>query len=158
MIIARESYSESLHREILPLAQKCWDESTRDKDDTCAFYGKRDIQIEPDFDVYQAIDEAGNLIIYTARDDSRLVGYAIALLYVSPHHRKMKTANGDSIYLEPDYRVLAPVLVEKVMADVKEAGAVTLNWGVTKDGPMHELLKRFGFVADELIMERILCA
>jgi GNAT superfamily N-acetyltransferase len=157
IVIEREAYSESLKPEILPLAQKCWDEASAAKGEHCAFNGKRDVKIEPDFALYQAISDNDRLVLFTIRDDAKLVGYAIALVYPSPHHCKLITANGDSIYVEPPYRVHSPVLVEKIINEVSKTGAVTMNWGVTKDEPMYRLLSKFGFVADEVIMEKLLC-
>lgn len=156
--ISREPYSETLQYEILPLAQKCWDEGSLAKGEHCAFHGKRDVQIEPDFVLYKTISDNGRLIIFTIRDEDVLVGYAIVMVYPSPHHKKLITANGDSIYVEIAYRGHSPVLVEKVINEVTETGAVTLNWAVSADSPMYDLLVKFGFVGDEIIMEKLLCA
>ena len=155
--IQRESYSDGLAKELLPLAQKCWDEGTLAKGESCAFYGKRDVKIEPDYGFYKFIADSGRLILFTIRDSGALVGYAVILVYRSPHHQKLITANGDSIYVEPAYRVNSPVLIEKVLQEVSTTGAVTINWAVSKDGPMYELLSKYGFTADETIMEKLLC-
>ena len=158
VIIEEEPFSQELMTEILPLAQKCWDEATEAKGENCAYHGKRGVQIEPDVDLYQSISDMGRLVIYTMRDEGKLVGYAVALIYPSPHHRKLLTANGDSIYVEEPYRTHSPVLIGKIIKAVEKSGAVTVNWGVTLGSPMYEVLKKFGFVADEVIMEKLLCA
>ena len=156
--LQREPYSDALANEILPLGQKCWDEGTALKGESCAYYGHRDVQIEPDLSLYRSVSDSGRLIIFTIRDEAKLVGYAVIMVYRSPHHQKLTTANGDSIYIEPEYRVHSPVLLDKIINEVKSAGAVTLNWWVSKDGHMYALLEKMGFVGDEIVMEKFLCA
>jgi hypothetical protein len=158
VVIERETYSDALGRELLPLAQKCWEESSAEKGERCAFYGHRDIQIEPDFQLYKALSDTDRLILLTVRDGSALVGYAVIIVYVSPHHCKFIAANGDSLYVEPKYRIHSPVLIDKVISEVKRTEAVSLNWGVSPGSPLYEMLLKLGFVGDEVIMEKRLCA
>lgn len=154
--IQRQEYSDALGQEILPLAQKCWDEGTLLKGESCAYHEFRNVKIEPDFSVYRALSAKGSLIVFTVRDNEVLVGYATAFLYNSPHHCKILTANGDSIYVEPEYRAHASLLMERMINEVKSKGAATMNWMVSPDGPMFEVLSSFGFVGDEIVMEKFI--
>ena len=156
--VQQEPYSEALATELLPLAQKCWDEGTALKGESCAYHEFRDVKIEPDLVTYTALADKGALIVFTIRDDLALVGYAVAMVYFSPHHRKILTANGDSIYVDPPYRVHSVVLLEKIIEAVRATGAKTMNWCVSANGPMYDLLCKYGFGADEVVMEKFLCA
>jgi len=156
--IQREPYSDALGHELLPLAQKCWDEGTVLKGENCAYHAFRNVSIEPDFTMYMELAQKNALIIFTVRDDALLVGYVVAMVYYSPHHCKILTANGDSIYVQPEYRTHSVSLVEKVINEVKLTGAKTMNWAVSPNSPMYDLLGSFGFVGDEVVMEKLLCA
>jgi hypothetical protein len=156
--IQKESFSDALCQEILPLAQKCWDEGTALKGETCAYHGQRAIVIEPDFALYGRLAEAGTLVLVTARYSTKLVGYIVGYLYQSPHHKKMLVANGDSIYIEPEYRGHAASMIEVFLADLKARGALTIGWPVSQTGPVYDLLRALGFVGDEIIMEKLICA
>ena len=156
--IQKEPFSEALCKEILPLAQKCWDEGTELKGETCSYHEfRKGIVIEPDFDLYRQLAEVGRLVIFSIRD-SRLVGYVVAYVYRSPHHVKLLVANGDSIYIEVEYRSYAAAIIKPLLTELKTMGAVSMGWAVSQNGPMYELLKSLGFVGDEIIMEKLLCA
>ena len=69
MKINAEAFTPELAAEILPLAQKCWEESTEGKKETCAYYGERDFAVEPDTEAYLRLAEQGLLLVITLRDD-----------------------------------------------------------------------------------------
>lgn len=155
--ISRESLTDDLFPELLPLAQKCWEESTRVKAETCAFYGERDFQIEPDIGEYRRYAGLGSMVVISVRDEGRLVGYIIGLLFRAMHHRKMICGLADSIYIEPDYRSYAPVVTEKFEKELQSLGVGIIAWPTHQQGPMYEVLKLRGYVGDDIIMEKRLC-
>ena len=156
MKIDVEPFSAELFQEIVPLAHKCWDESTQDKGETCAFYGDRDFLVEPDMEQYQKVAVTGGLVIVTLRD-TELVGYVIGAVYRAPHHKRIKVGGGDSIYIEPKYRSYTGVLVAKFEQAVKEVGGEVIGWPVHVNGPVYEVLKAMGYVGDDIVMEKRLC-
>jgi GNAT superfamily N-acetyltransferase len=153
MKIERESFSQELFDEVMPLAQKCWEESTAFKAESCAFYGEREFDIEPDFDTYQKQAQAGNLVIVTLRNES-LLGYVIGFLYRSWHHRKIICANADTIYVEPDHRGHSVALMGRFEREVQGLGAQIIGWPTHANSPVYELLRARGYVCDDLIMEK----
>lgn len=155
--IAKEPFSLGLYEEILPLAQLSWEDNSKEKGKTCSFYLERDVQIDPDLGVYQALEAAGRLIILTLRDNDRLVGYTMAFTYPSPHHRHIMCGNGDSIYLYPRYQSYAAVLVAMLERELLERGARIFGWPVSQDGQMFKVLSSLGFAGDEVVMEKKLC-
>ena len=157
MKIEKEKFSDELMAEVLPLAQKCWDESTAFKGETCAYVGERDFKIEPNIDAYRTIDEQGLLVIITLRDETKLVGYAIGFLYTAMHHKHILCAIGDSIYIEPEFRSYTAVVASKLESEVKELGAEIMGWPVHFNGPVYELLKAMHYVGDDIVMEKRLC-
>jgi len=156
--IEREKFSREVAEEILPLAQACWNESTIVKKDTCAYYGERDFQIEPDTDRYVELSEQGILVLMTLRDERVLKGYIIGLLYRSLHHKRILCGIGDSIYVDPDYRSYTGVMAEKFEQAMKALNVEIIGWPTHIDGPVYEVLKARGYVGDDIVMEKRLCA
>lgn len=157
--IAREPFSLDLYGEILPLARKCWAESTIAKGETCAFYGEREFAIEPYVESYKRLAEAGSLVLMTLRDEGKLKGYVVGFAYRSLHHGKILGGIGDSIYIEPEYRSYTAIVAEKFEQELGSLGVEIIGWPVTPGGPIHAVLKASGYVGDDVVMEkRILCA
>jgi hypothetical protein len=77
-------------------------------------HDKDRIDLAPDFERYQALEDAGKLAIFTVRDDrlisweseerSALVGYAIFFIDQHIHYKNQSFANNDIIFLDKNYR------------------------------------------------------
>lgn len=63
-----------------------------------------DIALAPDQSRYAALEKAGRLRTYTARDEGRLVGYAVFIVTTGLHYRHSLQAKQDVIYLDPSLR------------------------------------------------------
>jgi hypothetical protein len=152
--IERERYDADLFAEALPLAQKCWNESTIIKAETCAFYGERDFAIEPDVEGYQRLADQGVLVFVSMRDDGHLKGYLIGFTYRSMHHKKILCGIVDSAYVEPEYRAYAAVLAARYEKEMRGRGVEIIGWPTHVDGPIYEMLKAQGYVGDDIVMEK----
>lgn len=155
--IAKESFSPELSAEMLPLARKCWNESTIIKAESCAFYGERDFEIEPDMTTYQMLSDTGRLVLITIRDEV-LQGYLLGFIYSTLHHKKIMGGIGDSIYIEPKYRAYTGVAADRFEKEMGVLGAQIIGWPVHINGPVYEVLKARGYVGDDIVMEKRLCA
>lgn len=71
------------------------------------------IELAPDFDRYQELENLGKLAIFTVRDPAyedrgypggKLVGYSIFFIDAHIHYRNQTFANNDIIFLHKDYR------------------------------------------------------
>ncbi len=156
-VVSIEPFGRALFEELLPLAQKCWQESTRIKGPSCAYYGDRDFTIEPDFDCYMRLSEAKNLIVVTVRDDSKLVGFMAGFMHTALHHKHIRCAIGDTIYIEPEFRSLTPIVAEKFESEMNSRGVQIISWPTHEGGPVYEFLKAMGYVGDDIVMEKRLC-
>lgn len=154
--IDKEKFTQDLFQELLPLAQKCWEESTLAKAEKCAFYGERDFQIEPDIEQYQRLNDMGSLVIVTLRNGA-LKGYVSGFTYKALHHKGIVGAIGDTLYVEPEYRSYAGIVIDKFMDEMRERKVQIVGWPVTPEGYIHQLLKARGFVGDDVVMEKRLC-
>jgi hypothetical protein len=156
--IDKEPFSMELFNEMLPLAQKCWNESTAFKGESCAYFGDRDFNIEPDAETYKTLHDQGRFVFVTLRDEGQLKGYVVGFTYHALHHKKVLCAIGDSIYIEPDYRAHTWAVAKRFEKEMMELGAKILGWPVHFNGPVYEILKAKGYVGDDIVMERRLCA
>lgn len=158
IVIGKEKFTPQLFGEILPLAQKCWEESTIAKGASCAFYGEREFSIVPHVEEFYKLTGMGSMVVVTIRDAGRLVGYVEGFIYRSLHHKSIVGGIGDSIYIEPDYRAYAAIVIDKFETEMELLGASILGWPTTLDGHVYKLLKARGFVGDDIVMEKRLCA
>lgn len=62
------------------------------------------IELAPDFDRYQQLEDMGKLAIFTVRDDGILVGYSIFFVDAHIHYKNQLFANNDIIFLHKSYR------------------------------------------------------
>jgi GNAT superfamily N-acetyltransferase len=95
---ARETYDQVID-EIKPLLVEHWRE--------LALY-QEDIPLDPDYEIYRAMDHKGALAIYTIRygAERRLVGYAIYFLRNHHHYRGAKWATSDIVLVAQSHRNL----------------------------------------------------
>ena len=92
MVLTQERYA-TLWRELLPLARDHYAEVT----------ATPDLALDLATDLYEKLDAAGYLRMYTARIDGRLIGYCS--MAVSKHpHTGQPVAREDGIYVVPEYR------------------------------------------------------
>lgn len=152
--IEKEVFNAALAAKIFPLAQKCWNESTVFKGESCAYHGERDFVIEPDIEAYQRLADQGLLVLVTLRDESELQGYVIGFLYRSLHHKSILCGFGDSIYIEPDYRSHTWAVAKRFEQEIQALGAKIIGWPVHIDGPVYEILKSKGYRGDDIVMEK----
>ena len=155
--INTEAFDAEMAAKILPLSQKCWNESTAFKGESCAYYGERDFMIEPDTEAYQRLADEGKLVLVTLRDAGELKGYVIGFIYNSLHHRKIPCGFGDSIYIEPEYRSHTWAVAKRFEKEMQALGAQIIGWPVHINGPVYELLKAKGYIGDDIVMEKRLC-
>lgn len=86
---------EDLRAEAEPLLARHWEEIALDKDT---------VPLDPDWESYARIENAGALHITTARDGAALVGYACYALGRNLHYRSLFMAESDIFWLAPEYR------------------------------------------------------
>ena len=145
--------------EILPLGQKCWDECSEIKGETCSFHGERGFVIQPDVKRYLELADQDTLLTMTARDDEGVLrGYALCIYYMSLHHAPVICANVDTLYVEPEFRACLRRFISNIESEFENRGVVIVGWATSPAGKMYEILKLLGYAPDDVIMEKRLCA
>lgn len=92
-VYATEALSDALWDEVSPLLAKHWHEVAHWKD----------VPLKPDREAYQRITDAGQLRVFTARVDGRLVGY-LAIIIVGSLHYSVRMAQQDVLFVDPSSR------------------------------------------------------
>lgn len=147
---ARESYAEIIE-DIRPLLGEHYRELALFQDE---------IPLDPDFDKYRALNEAGAIVFYTARLNGALIGYAIYavvarhlhyrhrfavndICWIAPAHRNFGVGTGLFDFVEADLALEGPIVM---MTETKEhapaLAALLLSRGHEKMGLV--LAKRLG--------------
>lgn len=154
MKITVERFTRELSYEIIPLGQQSWDECSEIKKDTCAYHGQRGLAIDPDIDQYMHLADHDSLVAMTLRDDADVLhGYALLILYRSLHLKTELCGNVDTFYVQPEYRRYMPRFMSEIEDNLRNRGISIIGWPVTMSGGLYEILKRRGYIADDVVME-----
>lgn len=147
ILFASEQITPDLLAEMLPLMTNHWTEVAHFKD----------IPLNPDFTFYTTVANAGQLRVYTLRDQSVLKGYAIFGVRYNPHYATSKQATQDILYLDPALRGSLSIqfirYCNKMLAS-EGVQAVYHHVKIAKNfGPV---LKRLGFEhVEEIYVKRL---
>jgi hypothetical protein len=154
MNINIEPFTRELAEEITPLGQECWDECSEIKKDTCAYHGQRGLPIDPNIDQYLRLADNGALVALTLRsDEGTLHGYALMVLYHSLHLKNELCGNVDTFYIQPAHRQVMPRFMSRIEEEFRSRNVSIVGWPVTMTGKLFEILKKRGYIADDIIME-----
>lgn len=93
MQIQKESVSDIWH-ELQPLLEQHFEEISANPD----------IPLEVEYAKYEAMENAGSFILFTAREDGALIGYAAYFIAGNLHYSSSKQATQDVLFLRKDKR------------------------------------------------------
>lgn len=105
-----------------PLLDEHWQEVAKNKEL---------MKLNPDWDKYRELDEAGKLTNCIAVDGGgSCVGYTVNFIVPHVHYKDLMVAYNDVIYLSPEYRAsrVALRLMQETSRTAKAAGAQLLLW------------------------------
>lgn len=133
--------------DIKPLLELHWQEIASFKDR---------VPFDPDYERYQAIEEAGALLIIAARRHGLLVGYSIFFLGPHPHYKSTIFAANDIVFLLPGERSggLGVRLFKESERIAFERGARFISWHIKPINDFSPLLARLGYSHHEIIMAK----
>ena len=94
-IIFQVEKLSSVKEEVFPLLLKHWDEIALNKET---------VPLDPDWEMYQLLEDGGAICITTARKDGRIIGYFAYIIIHNLHYRSLKVAEGDIFYVDKEYR------------------------------------------------------
>lgn len=139
--------ASSLIQEILPLLKHHYSE--------IALY--KDIELNPEFDTYIKLEDAGLLKVFTARTpDKTLVGYAAFLIRKGLHYTDSVQAHQDVLWLNKEYRGfgLGSELINHCDKELKRMGVQVVFHHVTRALDYSSTLKDLGYELNEIVFSR----
>jgi GNAT superfamily N-acetyltransferase len=142
----REPLTPEFELEIAPLLSAHWAE--------IAHY--RDIPLDPDWDIYRAIEKSGQLRIYTARKDGALVGYGVYFVRRGVHYKESLQANQDILFLTPEQRgkTVGYRLIKYADEELRKEHVQVVYHHVKEKHDFSPLLERLGYVLVDKIYGR----
>lgn len=134
----KQEILQTAFSDALELFKLHWDEVALNKDF---------IELNPNYEAYQACEQNESLKIFTAREDGQLVGYFAVIITRSLHYADHKFANNDVIFMHKDHRKgsASIKLIKFAMECLKEDGVSMLMMNVKVHRPYDIILKRLKF-------------
>lgn len=135
--------------EIKPLLTLHWEEIAGYKDS---------IPLDPDYEKYETMAQQGRLVIVTARDAGKLIGYSIFFLVNHMHYKSTLFAVNDVIFMLAEYRkgMAGVKLIKLSEVATKSVGAIKISWHLKPDHDFRPILERLGYKMDEYSMGKLL--
>ena len=132
-----------------PLLEKHWEEIALNKDK---------IKLNPDWDIYADLEDAGVLKIFTARSDGKLVGYFVVFVKAHIHYKDHLFAYNDILFLSREYRkgYTGAKLIKFAEKCLKEDGVSVVVVNTKRHKPSDVLLKWLGYKHIENIYSKVL--
>lgn len=112
---------------------------------------KAKVPLNPDLDTFRLLEEAGLLLIVTARDGEKMVGYHVTIVRPHLHYKHSLTAYADMYFIHPDYRQgMTGVRLFKYLEGVlRERGVDRIYQGTKTHKDMGRLFERLGYKETE---------
>lgn len=138
--------------EVEPLLHEHWGELARNKDV---------VPLNIDHVSYAKLDRRDHLLIVTVREDRRLIGYAVYVIFPNghPHYMGSPWAESDIFFLVPEARngMIALGLFREMEDRLRKRGVVVMNTRWKLEHPAAgRLLEHLGHVPIETVCSKIL--
>jgi len=114
-----------------------------------------DIKLDPDFEIYKAVEDAGTLRVFTARDDSgTLIGYAVFIVKSNIHYKSSLQATQDVIFIKKKNRGTGMKFISWCDEQLKSEGVQVVYHHVKVKQNFGPALERLGYELIDLIYGR----
>lgn len=149
MITYQQESLTTIKEDVRPLLEKHWEEIALNKDT---------IKLNPDWDAYANLEDAGVLKIFTARFDGVLIGYFIVFVKAHIHYKDHLFAYNDVLFLAKQYRkgYTGAKLIKFAEKCLKEDGVSVCVVNTKRHKPFDVLLKWLGYKHIENIYSKVL--
>ena len=142
MTAAPEPWRPTLD-ELMPMLPLHWDELALDK-------GR--VPLVPRWDIYDARNAAGELLLVVLRENGRAIGYYWGFIAPGLHYATCLTAQMDIFYVHPEHRTGrgGTILFQAVEKELRRRGAQRWTVGAKLHRDASPLFKRLGFTPIEI--------
>jgi len=135
--------------EIKPLLEAHWQEIALYKDQ---------FPLNPDYNQYKLLDQAGVVHVVTARNDGDLIGYYISFIMPHLHYQDCIVAMNDVLFIKSEYRKgrAGMKMIAFAEQELKKLGVHRMMIHVNTQHDFSPLLTRMGFTETERNFEKLL--
>jgi len=149
MVTYQQEFLSQVKDDIVPLLMLDWQEIE---------HRKSIRKLDPDWDAYYGLEDAGILRIFTARDGEKLIGYFVSTMTPSLHCKGVIQALADVIFLLPEYRrgMTALKLFKFAEKCLRDDGVHVLHVTTTEVNKIDAMMFRLGYSKTEATFERVL--
>lgn len=136
-----------MRREAESLFRDHWDEIA---------LNKGVMALKPDYDRYEAIERAGNLMVICVYDDTKLVGYSVNMIIHHLHYADLVVSSNDLLFVHKDYRKgrLGLMLIRETEEQSRQRGAQLVLWHAKPNTALNELMPRLGYGVQDIIYSK----
>ena len=142
----QEYLTDNFIEEVTPLLEE-------HRDELCLY---DDFVLNPNWDAYSKLEEMGMFVIYTARCEGELVGYAAYAIHQNMHYSDKKHAVQDVLYIKPGRRgaMMGMKLLKFADDELIELGVNLVSHHSKVRNDIGPLLMKIGYHLAEYIYER----
>ena len=148
MKLQQEKMSDCID-EMIPLLQDHYSEIARNQDF---------VELDPNYDQYQLLDESDMLHVFTARDGGKLIGYVVTFLVPNLHYKTTNFGLVDILFLKKEYRgrMVGYKMIKSAEESLKTIGVQVLQVGMKLAHDFGPMLERMGYTEIERTFEKVL--
>lgn len=120
---------------------------------------KERIVLAPIWERYAALEAAGLLVLFTARDEGALIGYSAFFVQSHIHYADTLVASNDVLFLHPDARKKPTVgirLIKFSERELKTLGVNKITWHAKFSNELRSILNRMGYADEEVVVGKII--
>lgn len=114
----------------------------------------QDIPLDPDWDLYKKLEEAGMLKIFTCRLDGELIGYAVYFVKGHIHYKSCLMAQQDILFIRKKYRGKGMIFIMWCDEQLKNMGIQLVMQHVKAEHNFGPMLERIGYELMDLLYTR----
>ena len=107
---------------------------------------KDNILLDVNYKAYFKLEALDRLEVHTIRDDKKLIGYSLWMLFHHMHYKTSLTATSTLIYVIPEYRkgLLGYKFIKWSIEKIKKRGVQRILMGIKPDHDFGKILERLG--------------
>lgn len=149
MITYQQESLVTVKADIIPLLEKHWEEVALNKEK---------IKLNPDWDAYANLEDAGVLKIFTSREDGKLVGYFVVFVKSHIHYKDHLFCYNDVIFVDEEYRkgFTSTRLIKFAEKCLKADGVEVMIVNTKRHKPFDSLLVWLGYKHIENLYSKVL--
>lgn len=115
--------------------------------------------LNPAWEEYAALEHLKRFVLFTARQDGKLIGYSAFFVNRHLHYADLTVAFNDVLFLHPEYRATSTAglrLLRFADAELKEIGANKIVYHAKLDTNLIPILHRLGYKTEEMVLGKLL--